>query len=125
LIINLEHYHPRITPEQAETIVAASDVFRLWVRCKRPVCRRRGQCCGFADAEIPTCVSRLLECTSTCLEAIAGLVPERRPETRSPADEVGEQIGRVQKRMAEMLENELEKMLGGLGEREGRENKLV
>jgi hypothetical protein len=101
---------PPLRPEPAETILAASDAFRLWVRCKRAACRRAHGCRGFAGAaDLPACVPRLLGCTHVSLDAIGALVADRR-RPPGPLHGTARIIDGLSLRTARLIEHELREL---------------
>jgi hypothetical protein len=102
--------HPRLLPEQAETILATSDAFGLWMRCKRAGCRRAQACRGFAGAvDIPACVPRLIGYTRVCLGAVDALLPERKLPP-APRAETVRLMGEFQLRAARLLDRHLQEL---------------
>jgi hypothetical protein len=88
-------------------IKTLSDTLGTWLRCSNASCRRAGAC-RRADDVFPACVPPIMRDMNTSLAAYLDALPEAPPRRPTESNAAHAQIERLNKRLGDLLEAEVE-----------------
>jgi hypothetical protein len=83
-----------------------SSALGVWRECANSACRRAGGCRRAGDA-FPACLAPIVREVGASIESFAAAFGAVRPRE---ADPLGAQIARINKRLADVLEKEIEEI---------------
>ena len=95
----LAFHHRRI-----ETL---SNTLGAWMLCEHRACRRTGACRRAGDV-FPGCLLPVVYEMNTSIEAFTAALPGRAPRVKTEEETVSAQIQRLNKRLANILEAQVE-----------------